>query len=100
MGHGDWKDMFAGVESNNIEIVRYYIHMGIDLNYQHPEFLTSPLIESIRRQHLQMMSFLLEQGASPDVKEAESGKTPLEIAQLTGNKQAVELLHQYLAKGY
>lgn len=98
MGHGDWKDMFAGVEKNDFELVRYHIDKGIDLNYQHPEFLTSPLIESIRRGHMQMMSFLLEQGASPDLKEAESGKTPLAIAKLIDNKGAVELLETYLDK--
>jgi uncharacterized protein len=48
MGHGDWKDMFRGVQNNDFELVKYYIRMGIDLNYQHPEFLTSPLIETIR----------------------------------------------------
>ena len=47
MGHGDWKDMFRGVEINDFDFVRYYISKDIDLNYQHPEFLTSALIESI-----------------------------------------------------
>jgi NADPH:quinone reductase-like Zn-dependent oxidoreductase len=97
MGHGDWKDMFRGVQNNDLELVRYYIKKGIDLNYQHPEFLTSPLIESIRRNHLQMLTLLLENGATAHLKEVGSGKSPLKIAQNLGNTEASNMLKQYLS---
>ena len=93
---GDWKEMFRGVEINDFNLVRYYIAMGVDLNYQHPEFLTSALIESINRNHLEMMLFLLENGALPDLKEVWSNKTPIEIAKELKNKEAVNILNQYL----
>ncbi|TAE47766.1 MAG: ankyrin repeat domain-containing protein [Cytophagales bacterium] len=93
---GDWKDMFFGVQNNDFELVRYHICMGVDLNYQHPEFLTSPLIESIRFQYLEMTKYLLDNGAKPDLKEAESNKTPLEIAKLLGYDNLYKLLQQYL----
>jgi uncharacterized protein len=93
---GDWKEMFRGVEENDFDLVRYYISTGIDLNYQHPEFLTSALIESINRNHLEMMVFLIENGAKPDVKEAFSFKSPMTIAKETRNKEAVEILNKYL----
>jgi uncharacterized protein len=96
MGHGDWKDMFRGVQNNDLELVRYYIKIGIDLNYQHPEFLTSPLIESIRQNHLEMLTFLLENGASAHLKEVESNKSPLAIAQALGNQAAIKILKLYL----
>ena len=60
--------MFRGVETNDFDLVRYYISKGIDLNYQHPEFLTSTLIESIRQNHLEMLEYLLKNGAKPDFK--------------------------------
>ena len=93
---GDWKEMFRGVEINDFNLVRYYIAMGVDLNYQHPEFLTSALIESINRNHLEMMAFLLENGALPDLKEAWSNKTPMSIAKELKNKEAINILNQYL----
>ncbi len=93
---GDWKEMFRGVETNDFGLVRYYIAHDIDINYQHPEFLTSPLVESIRRNHLEMMEFLLRNGALPDIKEAESYKSPMAIAKELRNREAVELLNQYL----
>lgn len=93
---GDWKDMFRGVETNDFDLVKYHIRNGIDLNYQHPEFLTSALIESIRLNHLEMMEFLLKNGASPDVKEAFSNKSPMAVAKETRNKEAIEILNRYL----
>ena len=45
---GDWKDLFKGVQQNDLDLVNYYIKNGVDVNYQHPEYMTSPLIESIR----------------------------------------------------
>ncbi len=93
---GDWKDMFLGVETNDFDLVRYYIAKGIDLNYQHPEFLTSALIESINRNHLEMMAFLLQNGALPNINEVFSGKSPMAIAKELKNKEAVQILNQYL----
>ena len=93
---GDWKEMFRGVEINDFNLVRYYIAMGIDVNYQHPEFLTSALIESINCNHLEMMAFLLENGAVPDLKEVWSNKNPMEIAKELKNKEAVNMLNKYL----
>ena len=93
---GDWKEMFRGVETNDFDLVKYYIFKGIDINYQHPEFLTSALIESIRQNHLEMMEFLLQNGAKPDLKEAFSYKSPMEIALEVRNKGAVKILNQWL----
>ncbi len=93
---GDWKEMFRGVETNDFELVKYYISMGVDLNYQHPEFLTSALIESINRNHLEMMEFLIQNGALPDIKEAWSNKSPMSIAKELKNKEAVTILNKYL----
>jgi uncharacterized protein len=93
---GDWKEMFLGVETNDFDLVRYHISTGVDINYQHPEFLTSALIESINQNHLEMMKFLLEKGAIPDLREAFSFKTPMQIAKELRNKEAVAILNSYL----
>lgn len=93
---GDWKDMFRGVETNDFDLVKYHIRNGIDLNYQHPEFLTSALIESIQRNHLEMMELLLKNGALPNLKEVFTNKTPMMIAKENRNKEAVVILNRYL----
>ncbi len=99
MSHGDWKDMFLGVQNNDLELVQFYIKMGIDINYQHPEFMTSPLIESISCRHPQMTAMLLQNGASPTIHEAGSNKSPLKIARELKNIEAIKILNQYLESG-
>jgi hypothetical protein len=81
MSHGDWKDMFKAIQSNDEPLVLYYIKNGIDINYQHPEYMTNALCESIRLKNLSLTTLLLNHGASTRIKEMETGKTPLEIAQ-------------------
>lgn len=93
---GDWKEMFYGVETNDFALVRYHLSNGIDVNYQHPEFLTSALIEAIRLSHSEILLFLLQNGASPEIKEVFSNKSPMTIAKELRNQKAVEILNRYL----
>ena len=55
---GDWKEMLSGAEKGDLELVRYYVKMGIDINYQHPEVLTTTLIERARYGHMDIVQFL------------------------------------------
>ena len=96
MSHGNWKDLFKAVEDNDYELVAFHIRQGVDINYQHPEFLTSPLMESIRRKHLSIMQLLLDNGALPDLTEVESNKNALEIARASGNQEAIDLIKHHL----
>ena len=66
-------------------------------NYQHPEYMTSPLIESVRRNHLEIIKLLLISGALPETKEVYSNKSTVEIAADLGNNKAIVISNQYLA---
>jgi uncharacterized protein len=96
MSHGNWKEMFRAVEENDAELVAFHIKMGVDINYQHPEFLTSALIESIRRNNIDLMLLLLRFGASVELKEAESGKNAVQISQELNYVEMVKILESYL----
>ncbi len=98
MSHGNWKDMFAAVQHNDFELVDFYIRMGIDINYQHPEFMTNPLFESIRSNNAKMVTFLLTRGALPDVIEAESGKSAITIAGEFNNAEVIESINEFLLR--
>ena len=87
--------MFKGVQEGDIELVGYYLRMGIDPNYQHPEEMTSPLLESIRRNHLDIAQLLLESGADSSIRGVLEGQNPREVAEGMGNGGALELLDQY-----
>ncbi len=97
MSHGNWKDMFKAVQDNNLELVAYYIQQGIDLDYQHPEYFTSALIESIRMGHHDIVELLLKNGASTHIPEVYSGKTASEIAAEMNSLKSLELINRYNA---
>ena len=96
MAAGDWKDLLKAIEEENLELVKYHIQSGVNINYQHPEFLTTPLIESITAGNLAIIELLLASGADPLLQAGFSTDTPLVVAKRKGNKAIVDLLHQYL----
>lgn len=55
---------------NDIDLFIYHISSGENSNYQHPEFLTTSLIESIQFDHLAIARFLLDNGADPETRVA------------------------------
>ena len=88
--------MYKGAKSGDLGLVEFHIKMGIDPNYQHPEFMAAALVESIRQGHLDIARFLLENGADPEIKEDWGGDTPLSVARTKGNQAAVDLIQQYI----
>ena len=96
MSHGDWKQLFLGVQRNDLEMVKYYIDEGVDVNYQHPEYMTSPLIEAIVNNYPEMVMLLLENGAAVNLKEAYTGLTPIQIAKSLNYKEIYVLLNERL----
>ncbi len=95
MSAGDWKDMFKGVQENDLSLVKYYLSEGINPNYQHPEFMALPLAEAIRYDLLEMVKLLLANGADPLIKEMESGLTCLELANSMKDQSLIDLLNDY-----
>jgi len=95
MSGGNWKDMFKGVQDGDAGLVEYYLKIGVDPNYQHPEFLASALVESIRFNHLDIAKLLLDYGANPNIKEAWEGETPLSVAKDKKNQKAIALINAY-----
>lgn len=98
MSGGNWKEMLIAAENGDIELVKYHLRIGIDPNYQHPEFLTTPLIEALKNGHLDIAKTLLENGANPLMKEIMSKKSPMSIAQAQKNLTAIRLLNSYLPR--
>lgn len=96
MSGGDWKEMFKAIQEGDINLVQYYLSMGIDPNYQHPEFMASPLVESIRFGNLEIAKLLLENGANPQIKEVWGKATPLSVAGEQNNQEASELISSYI----
>lgn len=93
MSAGNWKEMFHACEAGDTALVKYYIDSGIDLNYQHPEYMTTALIGAIRAEQVDIIKLLLEHGADPYIQEAWGTEDAMQAAQSTGNKVILELLN-------
>lgn len=96
MAGGDWKEMLMAVHEDNINLVKYHIGNGIDPNYQHPELLTTPLIDSIAYNRYEITKYLLENGADPCLRAGFSEETPLIAAKRVQNKEIIDLIKTYL----
>mmetsp|Transcript_32432 Transcript_32432/g.66294 ORF Transcript_32432/g.66294 Transcript_32432/m.66294 type:complete len:331 (-) Transcript_32432:261-1253(-) len=79
---GDWKEMGKAATDGNLFVLRYYLDRGIDPNFQHPEYMTTPLLEAIRAGALPAVTVLLEHtnSADPTIAGNCEGQTPLELA--------------------
>lgn len=98
MSGGDWKEMLSAVQEGDFALVKYHISNGIDPNYQHPELLTTPLIESVIYGHHAIAAYLLAQGADPALKAGFSNDSPLLEAKKSKDKQMINLIKSYLPK--
>lgn len=95
---GNWKEMFHAAESGDLELLSYHLSMGVDPNYQHPEYLTAALIETIRLGKLESAEILLEHGAQPDIVKVFAKETPMSVAIEKNYKAGIYLLNKYLPK--
>ena len=95
MAGGNWKDMFSAVQKGDFELVSYHLNKGVDPNYQHPEFMTTFLLEAIRTDHYEIAKLLLENGADPATKEIWGTDSPLSLAQSKENSKLIRLLESY-----
>lgn len=95
MAAGDWKDLLQAARNGKLSLVRYHIENGVDPNFQHPEFLTTPLIESIEHHQLEVTQYLLENGADPNLNAGFSSDSPISIARKVKNRAAIRLLQPY-----
>jgi hypothetical protein len=98
MSGGDWKQMFIAAGNGDVELVAFYLRSGIDPNYQHPEFLSTALIESAQNGHIEVVELLLQNGADPSIKSVYDGLTALETARQFKHSKVVEILEKASVK--
>ncbi|MFN7123545.1 MAG: hypothetical protein ACK4NM_16085 [Hydrogenophaga sp.] len=84
MSGGDWKEMFNAGCEGDLALVQHHVQSGIDVNYAHPEFLSTPLVAAILAGQEAVALYLLDHGAHPALASEFDGATPLQAARLRG----------------
>lgn len=77
---GNWKEMFDAACAGDEELVRYHVRHGVDVNYAHPEFLSTPLVASILAGREAVAHLLLDSGADASLGSEFDGMVPLQAA--------------------
>ena len=98
MSGGDWKDMFAVACRGDVELVRFHVEAGVDVNYAHPEFQETALVAAILARHETVAELLLDHGADPTLISVADQFTPLAAAKQSA-LPALEHRHTLLGAG-
>lgn len=80
MDGGNWKEMFNAACDGDLELVRYHVKRGVDVNYAHPEFPSTPLVACTLAGQESVAIYLLEAGANPHLHSEFDGLTPIQAA--------------------
>lgn len=84
MSGGDWKEMFNAGCAGDLALVEHHVKSGVDVNYAHPEFLSTPLVAAILAGQETVALYLLDHGANPTLPSEFDAATPLQAARQMG----------------
>lgn len=92
MSSGDWKEMFDAAILGDLELLRYHLAAKVDPNYQHPEYMCTPLVACIQAGQYDSAALLLQWGADPKLRSEGEAMTPLEAAYHRRDQALVRLI--------
>lgn len=98
MSAGDWKDLFKAACEGDLDLVRYHVESGVNLNHAHPEFYSTPLVGAILAGQEAVALYMLDHGAAPDLRSEFDDLTPLEAAHRVGLPSVVSRLGELGAR--
>jgi len=84
MSHGDYKDFFRAACDGDLELVRHHLLGGIDVDFIHPELMSTALVAAIEAGRADVALALLDHGADPTLRSPLEGMAPLEAAEAAG----------------
>jgi uncharacterized protein len=84
MSGGNWKEMFNAGCEGDLALVEHHVKSGVDVNYAHPEFLSTPLVAAILAGQEAVALYLLDHGAHPALPSEFDAATPIQAARQMG----------------
>ena len=92
MSSGNWKELFDAACAGDLELVRYHLIAGVDVNYIHPEYSGTVLVAALLSRQETVAHCLLDHGAQPDLYSALDGLYPVQAARQAGLVSVLERL--------
>lgn len=76
--------MFGAACAGDVELVRFHLENGVDVDYAHPEFQSTALVASILDGQADVAHLLLDHGADPVLESRFERQTPVQAAREAG----------------
>ena len=83
--------MVQSVSDENLELVQYYLSLGVDPNFIHPEIMALPLVEAVRVSNESIIKLLLKHGANPKLV-SPVGESAIKLAKIQKDDSLIALL--------
>lgn len=96
MSGGSWKEMFNAGCNGDLALVEYHVKQGIDINYAHPEYCSTPLVAAILAKQTEVALYYIAQGANPNTVSEFDGLTPIEAANKVGLDEVIGKLNDLI----
>lgn len=84
MSGGNWKDFYLAAREGDLDLVRYHVQHGVDVDYAHPEFMSTALVAAIMAHHQDVAQYLIDSGADPNLLSDLDELSPIEAAAQVG----------------
>lgn len=81
---GNWKELFGAAVAGDLALMRFHIRQGVDIDYAHPEFLSTPLVACILARQEAAAGLLIDSGAQVNLASEFDGMNPLQAARQAG----------------
>ena len=75
----------AGACDGDLELVRHHLRCGVDVDFIHPELMSTALVAAIEAGRADVALALLDHGADPTLRSPLEAMTPLEAAEAAGS---------------
>jgi hypothetical protein len=80
MSSGNWKELFDAACAGEMDLVRYHIRNGVNVNHIHPEYFGTILVACILAKQQDVALELLANGANPHLYSELDGLLPIQAA--------------------
>jgi ankyrin repeat protein len=88
--------LFFAVRINNIDIIKYLIENGADLNAKNEDYESVLHYAAYKKNNLETIKYLIENGADTNILDY-SGRTPLSCAiEISDNSETINYFTEYL----
>ena len=98
MEGGNWKEMFQAACDGDRDLVEFHVRTGVDIDYAHPEFMSTPLVACILAGREDMALYLLDEGADPGLFSLFDDMTPTQAAEAMAMPDLVTRIQTELAR--